>query len=336
MSNFRSHLLDFFTLGRLAFRIERRAVLPPTAARRPISLAPFSLALALLAAFTPVTPTLARQWTVPDQAPTIQAAIDSCVTGDVVLVFPGTYTDCTHLNGNNVAHIGILTPGVSIQGATGDPDDVILDAGGLGRCLEIRGATGDVNIEGLTLRGAQASNPVGSGGAVFVFQSDPVFRQCVFDSNNADYAGGAIAVSHGSLVVENCVFLGNGTENIGGAIRATSSPVTITGSTFHGSHGEAIHYAGDDLTLENCLITGGDEQAIVRNLSSDPDPSLTCCNIWGNDEDYSDFFSDLLDTDGNISLDPALLQPRIRRSAPVRRVSLRRREQRHLRADRRS
>ena len=256
----------------------------------------------------PPRPTLASG-PCPTRPPTIQAAIDSCVSGDVVLVFPGTYTDCTHLNGNNVAHIGILTPGVSIQGATGDPDDVILDAGGLGRCLEIRNATGDVNIEGLTLRGAQASNPVGSGGAVFVFQSDPAFRQCVFDSNNADYAGGAIAVSHGSLIVEDCVFLGNGTENIGGAIRATSSPVTVTGSTFHGTHGEAIHYSVDDLTLENCLITGGDEEAVVRNLSSDPAPSLHCCNIWGNDEDYSSFFSDLLGTDGNISLDPLYCNP---------------------------
>ncbi len=40
-------------------------------------------------------PAMARDWIVPDEAPSIAAAMDSCVTGDVVVIQPGTYTDCT-------------------------------------------------------------------------------------------------------------------------------------------------------------------------------------------------------------------------------------------------
>lgn len=55
-------------------------------------------------------PAVARDWLVPQQAPTIQAAIDSSVTGDVVVLSPGTYSDCTDFS-ENVNHIAVLPPG---------------------------------------------------------------------------------------------------------------------------------------------------------------------------------------------------------------------------------
>jgi FG-GAP-like repeat/ASPIC and UnbV/Right handed beta helix region/FlgD Ig-like domain len=250
----------------------------------------------------------ARDWDVPAQAPTIQAAIDSCVQGDVVVISPGVYTDCTNLS-ENVYHIGVLKSGVSLRGSTGNAEDVILDAERNGRCLEMRNLTGTVSIEALTLRRGVAVNPFGSGGGVFAYQSDPVFRHCVFDSNTADYAGGAICVLYGDLTVENCVFMANGATVLGGAIRASNSPVAITGTTIYGTTGEAIHYSVEPLTLDNCLITHGDQQAIVRNGTGDPDPVLTCTNLFGNDEDWSDFFSEQESLSGNLSVDPQYCNP---------------------------
>jgi len=255
------------------------------------------------------TQSMARDWLVPSQAPTVQTAIDSCVTGDVIVLAPGLYDDCTNPNDNNVLHIGVMVSGVSMRGETGNPADVILDAGLAGRCLEMRNLSGDVVIEDLTLRKGKASNPVGSGGGVFVYNADPIFRNCVFDSCGADFAGGGVSVSHGSLTVEDCIFKNNYTPNIGAAIRVTSSKTKISGSTIYGSLGSAIHYAADSLSISNTIIAGGDAESLVQNLASDPDPELSCVNFHGNDIDYASFISDQNGQDGNFSLDPLFCDP---------------------------
>ncbi len=252
---------------------------------------------------------MARDWLVPAQAPTIQAAIDSCVSGDVVVVAPGLYNDCTHLNGNNVLHIAILQPGVSIRGETGVPEDVILDAERLGRCLEIRNCGEGVTIEGVTLLRGQASNPFGSGGGVFSFQSTPTFRSCVFDSCNADFAGGAISASYGGLTLENCLIRACGTENIGGALRTTSSTLTVSGCTIQGTHGQGIYYATEGPVISNTIIADGDAEAIVRNSVNDPVAVLDCCDLYGNLENWSTIIVDQLGQSGNIEEDPRFCNP---------------------------
>ena len=252
---------------------------------------------------------LARDWVVPDQAPTIQSAMDSCVTGDVVVIQAGLYDDCSNLS-NGALHIAVVPSGVSMRGATGNPADVVLDAGYLGRCLEIRNNTANFSIEGITMRRGRAFAPLGKGGAVFAMFASPVFRNCVFDSNYADFGGGAISVGYGdSLKVEDCIFMANETDGIGAAIQASNTKTTIIGSTFHGSRGASIHYANEDISLERCIIAGGDAEALVQNVSTDPDPEISCCDIFGNEEDYSEFFEDELDQNGNISINPLFCNP---------------------------
>ncbi len=269
---------------------------------------------ALLVSFSVIwalTPgdTIARDWVVPDQAPTIQSAMDSCVTGDVVIIQPGIYEDCTHLS-NGALHIAVLPAGVSVRGATGDPADVVLDAGYLGRCFEIRNNTENFAIEDITMRRGRAFSPLGKGGAVFAMFANPVFRNCVFDSNYADFGGGAISAGYGdSIKVEDCIFYGNETDGIGAAIQVSNTKTTILGSTFYGSRGAALHYSNEDLILERCIIAGGDAEAIIQNSATDPDPEISCCDIFGNEEDYSEFFAGELDQNGNVSVDPLFCNP---------------------------
>jgi hypothetical protein len=253
-------------------------------------------------------PALGRDWLVPQQAPTIPAAMDSSVTGDVVVLSPGIYDDCSQYS-ENVYHIAVMAPGVSLRGSTGDPADVILDAGYAGRCLEVRNGSGEVIIEAITLRRGRAVSPFGKGGAVFSIFSDTVFRSCVFDSNQADFGGAAISASYGSLRVEDCLFTHNSTTGIGAAVQVSRAPTTITGSTITGCTGTAVHYATDALTMSNTIIHGGDSASLSRNTTTDPDPDLDCCNFYDNEEDYPDFVEVLEDTDGNISLDPLFCNP---------------------------
>ena len=251
----------------------------------------------------------ARDWLVPSQAPTVQAAVDSAISGDVVVLAPGTYDDCTTLNSNNVAHIAILRNGITLRGETGNPAHVILDAGWQGRCLEMRGFADTTRITGITFRRGKASNPFGSGGGVFAYDAKPYFKDCVFDSCSAEFAGGGINVLAGELTVENCVFIDCGTDNIGAAIRTSTSPLTITSSTFFRSRGTALQYANEVPAISQTIFTGGDAPPIARNNTGDPVPDISCTNIWDNSEDWTDFLAGLESTNDNISVDPLFCNP---------------------------
>lgn len=251
----------------------------------------------------------ARDWHVPSQALTIKAAVDSAITGDVVVIAAGTYTDCTDINGNNVAHIAIMKNGVDLRGETGDPADVILDANWQGRCLEMRSFSDTTRVTGITFRRGKASNPFGSGGGVFAYAAKPYFKDCVFDSCDADFAGGGVNVLAGELTVENCVFIDCGTDNIGAAIRVTSSPLTVTSTTIFRSRGPALHYASEAPEISQTIIVNGDDKAITRNNTSDPTPNISCTDIWGNEEDWTDFLVELANNNDNISVNPLFCNP---------------------------
>lgn len=251
----------------------------------------------------------ARTWYVPSQAPTLQAAVDSSLYGDEIVLAPGVYDDCAHANYNGVLHIAVLRTAITVRGATGDPADVVLDAGGSGRCLEARQLPGTVVVADLTLRGGRASSPFGSGGGALLQDTRAEFRNCIFDSCSADYAGGGLSAAGADLRVEDCLFVGCGTPNVGGALRTTGANVRIIGTTIHGTTGPAIHYSEGGLAMKRVLVTGGDGAAIVRNLATDEPPYLSCCNLWGNGEDWSEVIADQLGTAGNINADPVYCDP---------------------------
>lgn len=65
----------------------------------------------------------ARTWRVPVDAPTIEAALDSALAGDVVQAACGIYRE----------HDLALKPGVTLRSEAGRPDCVVIDGQGLGR-----------------------------------------------------------------------------------------------------------------------------------------------------------------------------------------------------------
>lgn len=88
----------------------------------------------------------------------------------------------------------------------------------------------------------------GTGGAIWIAQTNPTIRNCTFTSNCA-YQGGAIAlVKDANARIENCVFLGNKAFT-GGAIYAA----------FTGADNVAV-------TIENCII--GKDATGQRNQST--------------------------------------------------------------------
>jgi hypothetical protein len=130
--------------------------------------------------------------------------------GDTIIVFAHTYTgpdnkNITH-NEWNVIYI-----------AHDGPEQTIIDGEGDGVLFEFRNddITFETRIEGFTIRNMN-SQTKGNGGAVVISHgADPIFENCVFESNQA-WNGGATYIfgdtqggRGASPEFHNCVFRGN-------------------------------------------------------------------------------------------------------------------------------
>ncbi len=195
----------------------------------------------------------ARVWNVradgTGDAPTIQAAIDSCGFLDTVLLRPGTYTGI----GNR--DIGLRGKRIVLTSSAG-PDATIIDCAG-GPADEHRGfyiheaEDSTTIIEGVTVVNGYRSND--NGGAVLCLGSTPTFRYCTFRNSYA-YSGGAVACSTpaASLRFEYCTIDSNTAGNNGGAIFAGSSVALFDCAVSHNSaaaNGGAIHFYSSDTTM---------------------------------------------------------------------------------------
>ena len=132
---------------------------------------------------------------VPADYPTIQAAIDSAMPGDRVLVAPGTYHEQINLRGKDIRLIGV--GGASQTVIDGDANrTVILGSGEPAGC----------EVAGFTIR-----NGAGGVGGMDVSNSAVRVHDCTFVGNRgADLWGGAAFRSvGGATVVEDCRFRGN-------------------------------------------------------------------------------------------------------------------------------
>jgi hypothetical protein len=234
----------------------------------------FLVASAALTACLPFSTALAQATIhVPSQAPSIQSAIDQAVSGDTVLVAPGTYAVNSLTTRGKVLHL------VSEAGASA----TTLTGGGASRVFYIHDNEGIATVvEGFTIRDGKAANSssgTGSGGgAILVSGASPLFRDCIVTSSNAGNGGssagagghgGGLYVSNGSPRFERCIFSHNFAGTGGqGAKGANGADGTIlshhadnggTGKTGgNGGNGGAVYVTGSssDPIFANCLFTG--------------------------------------------------------------------------------
>ena len=147
----------------------------------------FALGLALL---LPITAS-ARTWHVapspPLDAPTIQAAIESCASGDTVLVAASTYFE----------NINFLGKSICVRSASG-PEATVINGSNVAEST-VRFMTGETTyavLEGFTITGGIGhflSDDYSSGnhgGGIYIDNSSPVIRNCVIRGNQAKFGGG--------------------------------------------------------------------------------------------------------------------------------------------------
>jgi predicted outer membrane repeat protein len=148
--------------------------------------------------------------------PTIQAAIDASLPGDVIELVNGVF------RGIGNRDLNYQGKAITIRSLSGNPASCILDCQGSyyqqHRAVWFRGGeTAASVLDGVTIRNGFA----GDGGAIELWSdTKPTIRGCVFEDNQAQYDGGAVYSSGAAPLFRECAFRRNHAEQLGGAVCA--------------------------------------------------------------------------------------------------------------------
>ena len=268
-------------------------------------------------------PVQGRIITVDDDGPAdfamIQAAVEDANDGDIIILFPGTYT------GPGNCNIDFSQPHLTITSV--DPNDpyivaaTIVDCNGFSRAFSFQGAYYQDCywvLDGLTIKNGCSEQ---FGGAIFCEQSSPTIRNCIFRENKAGYRdgdlcepceddcpddmyapsgspgpryfgwGGAIYCRQADPNIVNCAFRENSAPYGGAVFCDERSNPRISDSIFESNKAEydggAIYGSESGPTITNCVITSnlardGDGGGIYGMSTWSESFRIDRCTIRGN------------------------------------------------------
>lgn len=251
----------------------------------------------------------AAEWHVfPDgsgDAPTIQAAIDSSLAGDEVLVHAGTYFE----------HDVRPKSDLWIR-SIGGTSATILDANFEGAGF-IDTVVTNVRVSGFTIIHGRYTVSAGQwGGAILISQSGThVFEDCIITQNESARHAAIYCDSNGiesvSALFRNCLIVDNhctgepGEDVIGisNYITATLENCTIADNSVE--DGAAIRVSSaSSLIIRNTIVAFTQNGYGIR-IAGSGQAWLECCNVFGNSSgEFHGFPEDPTGQNGNISEDP--------------------------------
>jgi predicted outer membrane repeat protein/parallel beta-helix repeat protein len=241
---------------------------------------------------------------VPSHYQTIQAAIDACEDGDVVLVADGRY-DKASISG--VIH---KNKAITVQSENG-PKNCIIDGGGEWGFWFYRTGTTACRLEGFTVTNCQYDF-----GAIYCSQdSSPTIVNCIV-TNNGDPGGplnyrGSAGIRCDTLsspTISNCIIANNyfcaGYEGFGGGIlcdwscNPTVTNCTIVNNTSCNKGGAIYCKSNCHVKVSNCILWSNSTTEI--DLDGVSSASVTYSNVQGG-----------WPGDGNIDADPSFVNASI-------------------------
>jgi predicted outer membrane repeat protein len=231
--------------------------------------------------------------------------------------------------------IDFLGKAITVISESG-PDVTIIDCQRQGRGFSFQSGEGFASVlSGLTITNGCALPcefyTVSYGGAIYCLNSSPTITGDTITENSGAYGGGIYCENSSAMISNN--LLKDNAGSLGGGIFCSGGSPSITGNTITGNSGDwgggmylggsspsitsntlsensayqggGIYCGGGSPTIENTIIAFSGEGFMggggVGLLCSDSNPTLICCNIYGN------VGGDALcgiDGGGNISADP--------------------------------
>jgi hypothetical protein len=230
---------------------------------------------------------------VPDEYATIQAAIDDCNDGDVIIVAPGTYT------GEGNRDIDFLGKAITVRSI--DPNDPNIVATTIIDCNEEyshrvfsfhNGETSSSILAGLTITNGNLVAG-GCGGGIYCELSSPTINNCIVTGNSAGHGGG-IACLGGRPRITNCTISSNRSRSLvgsygGGVWSRYNSRAMLTNCIISGNsadYGGGISCWEKNRTeIHNCTIVGNFASSCGGGIDSYTEYSLPIIShsiLWGN------------------------------------------------------
>ncbi|MCK5597846.1 MAG: right-handed parallel beta-helix repeat-containing protein [Candidatus Eisenbacteria sp.] len=209
----------------------------------------------------------------------IWGAITASVSGDTILVAPGTYAGPENRDMNPAGkNIVFLAEG-------GGRIPVIIDCEGQSRAFDFSSGENDSTlVRGFTIINGDDS----AGGGFRAFTASPTIEDCTFLDCGSNSNGGALYLYQSTSAVSGCIFRGNTGSDRGGAVCTYQTAATFTWCLFDenmvanpnppGSSGGAFFITSSSDHIEFCTLVENDLDQIVVN-GSDADVRIANCVI---------------------------------------------------------
>lgn len=214
--------------------------------------------------------------------PTIQAAIDAAINGDIIALTDGTFTG----DGNRDIHY--LGKAITVQSQNGNPEACVIDCEGTATDPHCgfrfhKGEQAESVLAGVTVQGGWAIYPDVGGAVRCEGGSSPTVVSCVFSGNR----GSAVGCSMGTLLaLTGCRFTEN-QGSYGGAIYADRSALTIDHCRFveneADSEGGAMFAYGTLAKIMDCaFIRNTAHMAAAVSFHDESEARVLDCLFDGN------------------------------------------------------
>jgi len=251
--------------------------------------------LIVLLAFMAATLSQAAIIHVPRDQPTIQAGITVAVTGDTVVVDPGTYFENVNFNGKAIT-----------VSSAGGPHVTIIDGGNVAPVVTFsQGETPGSVLKRFTLQHGTSTFETGyMAGGVYISSSSPTILGNIIQDNTACGGGGGFAVEFGSPRIQNNMIVNNTQSGCSGGIGGGGISVGGAGTTqiianlisnnawTSGDGGGISLFASGAVTIKDNIITGNSASGVSPAASGggismvNDSPALIVQNlIYGNSAD---------------------------------------------------
>jgi hypothetical protein len=237
------------------------------------------------------TTALAKDLNVPSEYTSIQAAVDTAVPGDVVLVEDGTYSG------------GILVQKAITIKPENESTHPVIDCANASRGFTFVGAeaSGAV-LSGFTITRGNGKVPENSkdiysdiyswqgfGGAIlFLNDASATITDCTISGNTESIFAGVISCVQSSPVLKRCIIENNIATYGGGLVCYLSSSPTLVGCTITNNKadlgGGAYVDTDSSPTFISCLIAGNsaDQGGGAFYITSNCFPNFVFCTLTGN------------------------------------------------------